>query len=46
MSNSFENSSEYDDWIEETGGSDESYRYYYEKWERRIRIQNNQDQYG
>lgn len=34
MSGSFENSPEYDAWIE-SGGRDEDYSYYYEKWHRR-----------
>lgn len=36
MSDSFENSPEYDDWIE-SGGRDEDYEYYYNKWQRRTR---------
>lgn len=36
MSNSgFIGSPEYEDWIE-SGGRDEDYGYYYNKWERRI----------
>ena len=31
MSNGFKNSPEYDDWIE-SGGRDEDYEYYYNKW--------------
>ena len=31
----FKNSPEYDDWIE-SGGRDEDYSYYYEKWHRRV----------
>lgn len=34
MSDSFKNSPEYDDWIE-SGGRDEDYEYYYNKWFRR-----------
>ncbi len=37
MDEKFENSHEYDDWIEETGGRDEEYSDYYNKWERRVR---------
>lgn len=36
MSGRFEDSPEYDDWIE-SGGRDEDYSYYYNKWERRVR---------
>lgn len=36
MSDSFENSPEYDDWIK-SGGRDEDYEYYYNKWQRRTR---------
>ena len=32
---SWENSPEYDDWIE-SGGRDEDYDYYYQKWARRV----------
>lgn len=31
----FENSPECDDWIEETGGRDEDYEVYYERYEQR-----------
>lgn len=31
----FDGSPECDDWIEETGGRDEDYSEYYEKWLRR-----------
>lgn len=37
MNEKFENSPEYDDWIEETGGRDEDRSEYYNKWERRVR---------
>ncbi|WP_276329611.1 MULTISPECIES: hypothetical protein [Aeromonas] len=37
MSEKFEHSPEYEDWIEETGGRDEEYSEYYNKWERRVR---------
>lgn len=33
--NSWENSQEYEDWIE-SGGRDEDYSYYYNKWDRRV----------
>jgi hypothetical protein len=33
----FEDSPEHEDWIQETGGSDEAYSRYYQKWERRVR---------
>ncbi len=36
MSDGFKNSPEYDEWIE-SGGRDEDYSYYYQKWERRVR---------
>ncbi|MER2910078.1 hypothetical protein [Morganella morganii] len=39
MSERFEDSPEYDDWIQETGGRDEDYSDYYNKWERRKRIE-------
>lgn len=35
MSNSWENSPEYEEWIE-SGGRDEDYSYYYNKWDRRV----------
>ncbi|WP_337236675.1 hypothetical protein [Proteus faecis] len=35
MSECFENSPEYEDWIEETGGRDEERSDYYNKWMRR-----------
>ncbi|HGY3714689.1 TPA: hypothetical protein ACNVDX_000271 [Citrobacter gillenii] len=35
MSESFEHSPEYEDWIQETGGRDEDYDEYYQKWWRR-----------
>jgi len=35
MSELFEHSPEYEDWIQETGGRDEDYDDYYEKWWRR-----------
>lgn len=35
----FEDSPEYDEWMEETGGRDEDHSYYYEKWQRRVRPQ-------
>lgn len=31
----WKNSPEYDDWIEETGGRDEDFQKYYERWLRR-----------
>ena len=31
----FEQSPEYEDWIE-SGGRDEEYSYYYNKWDRRV----------
>lgn len=36
MSDGFEGSPEYDDWIE-SGGRDEDRSYYYQKWQRRVR---------
>ncbi len=42
MSDSFENSPEYDNWIE-SGGRDEDYEYYYNKWQRRTRWPLNPD---
>jgi hypothetical protein len=36
MSGRFEDSPEYEDWIE-SGGRDEDYSHYYNKWERRMR---------
>jgi len=36
MSGRFEDSPEHEDWIE-SGGKDEDYSYYYQKWERRVR---------
>lgn len=36
MSDGFEGSPEYDDWIE-SGGRDEDRSYYYQKWQRRLR---------
>ena len=35
MSERFEDSPEYEDWIEETGGRDEEHSDYYNKWVRR-----------
>lgn len=35
MSERFEDSPEYEDWIQETGGRDEDYSDYYNKWMRR-----------
>ncbi|HGM9886882.1 TPA: hypothetical protein ACKRET_000844 [Proteus mirabilis] len=35
MSERFEDSPEYEDWIEETGGRDEERSDYYNKWMRR-----------
>lgn len=40
MNEKFENSPEYDDWIEETGGRDEDYSDYYNKWHRRVQREN------
>ncbi|UUM31476.1 hypothetical protein [Vibrio japonicus] len=37
IAKAFENSPECDDWIEETGGSDESFSEYFDRWERRNR---------
>lgn len=39
MSERFEDSPEYDDWIQETGGRDEDYSDYYNQWERRKLIE-------
>lgn len=36
MSGGFQDSPEYEEWIE-SGGRDEDYSYYYNKWERRTR---------
>lgn len=36
MSGRFEDSPKYDEWFE-SGGRDEDYSYYYNKWERRMR---------
>ena len=35
MSERFEDSPEYEDWIQETGGRDEDHSDYYNKWMRR-----------
>ena len=35
----FENSPEYDEWMENAGGRDEDRQFYYEKWQRRVRSQ-------
>lgn len=35
MSEQFEDSPEYDDWIDETDGRDDARSHYYNKWERR-----------
>ncbi|WP_257791084.1 hypothetical protein [Citrobacter sp. FDAARGOS_156] len=35
MPERFEDSPEYEDWIQETGGRDEDYSEYYQKWMRR-----------
>jgi hypothetical protein len=43
-SQTFEDSPEYENWIEETGGRDESRDEYYNQWERRIRIENLESQ--
>lgn len=39
MSDRFEDSPEYEDWIQETGGRDEDHSEYYNKWERRKRTE-------
>lgn len=45
MSNgTFEDSPEHEDWIQETGGRDESRDEYYRKWELRTRRENLRDQ--
>lgn len=37
MDERFEDSQEHEDWIQETGGRDEEYSEYYQKWEHRKR---------
>lgn len=39
----FENSPEHEDWIQETGGSDDQRSDYYEQYDRRTRNEDNED---